>query len=227
MLPSKKAPRTDISLAGALLAPRSIAIVGASDDPAKTSGRPLQYLLRAGYQGRIYPINARRDTVLGQRAWPSLSALPEVPDHAFILAPTKDVVAAVTECAALGVGVATILATGFSEGGAEGQKLVEQLREICRTSDLRILGPSSIGVIDFHSKVLLTANAAFAEQDLLAGGTFVASHSGSLLGALLSRGKARSVGFSGMVSVGNEIDLSLGEICTATLDDPNITGYPG
>lgn len=225
MLPSKKAPRADISLADALLAPRSIAIVGASDDPAKTSARPLQYLLRAGYQGRIYPINARRDTVLGQRAWPSLRALPEVPDHAFILAPTRDVVGAATECAALGVGVATILATGFSEGGAEGQKLVEQLREICRTSGLRILGPSSIGVVDFHSKVLLTANAAFAEQDLLVGGTFVASHSGSLLGALLSRGKARSVGFSGMVSVGNEIDLSLGEICTATLDDPKITGY--
>lgn len=225
MLPNKKASRTDISLAGALLAPRSIAIVGASDDPAKTSARPLQYLLRAGYEGRIYPINARRETVLGQRAWPSLSALPEVPDHAFILAPTKDVVAAVTECGALGVGVATILATGFSEGGAEGQKLVEQLREVCRTTGLRILGPSSIGVIDFHSKVLLTANAAFAEPDLLAGGTFVASHSGSLLGALLSRGKARSVGFAGMVSVGNEIDLSLGEICSATLDDPRITGY--
>lgn len=224
MLPSK-APEMDISLARALLAPRSIAIVGASDDPAKTSARPLQYLLRAGYEGKIYPINARRDTVLGQRAWPSLSALPEVPDHAFILAPTKDVIAAVTECAAFGVSVATILATGFAEGGAEGQKLVEQLKEIRRTSGLRILGPSSIGVVDFHNKVLLTANAAFAEPDLLTGGTFVASHSGSLLGALLSRGKARSVGFAGMVSVGNEIDLSLGEICMATLDDPNVTGY--
>ncbi len=225
MLSNKKVPRADNSLAHALLAPRSIAIVGASDDPAKTSARPLQYLLKAGYEGKIYPINARRDTVLGQRAWPSMSALPEVPDHAFILAPTKDVIAAVTECAVLGVGVATILATGFSEGGVEGQKLVEQLKEICRSTRLRILGPASIGVIDFHSKVLLTANAAFAEQDLLVGGTFVASHSGSLLGALVSRGKARSVGFAGLVSVGNEIDLSLGEICTATLDDPNITGY--
>lgn len=224
MQPSK-AQRVVLPLAQALLAPRSIAIVGASDDPAKASGRPLQYLRRAGYRGRIYPINARRDTVLGERAWPSLSDLPEVPDHAFILAPTNDVLATVAECAALGASVATILATGFSEGGAEGQRRVEQLKAIIKTTRLRILGPSSIGVVDFRNDVLLTANAAFAEQDLPAGGTFVASHSGSLLGALVSRGKARSVGFAGMVSVGNEVDLSLGEVCSATLDDPNITSY--
>jgi acyl-CoA synthetase (NDP forming) len=220
-----KAQPVAVPLAQALLAPRSIAIVGASDDPAKTSGRPLQYLRRAGYRGKIYPINARRSTVMGERAWPSLSALPEAPDHAFILAPTDDVLAIVAECAELGVGVATVLATGFSEGGVEGQKRVEQLQAISRTTGLRILGPSSIGVVDFRNNVLLTANAAFAEPDLPTGGTFVASHSGSLLGALVSRGRARSVGFAGMVSVGNEIDLSLGEICSATLDDPNITGY--
>jgi acyl-CoA synthetase (NDP forming) len=212
------------SLRQALLAPRSIAIIGASDDAAKTSSRPLQYLRRAGYAGTIYPINPRRETVLGERAWPSLSALPEAPDHAFILAPTKDVVAAAAECAAAGVCVATILATGFS-GGDGGDQLATALKELCRTTGLRILGPSSIGVVDLHSKLILTANAAFAERDLPVGGTFVASHSGSLLGALVSRGKSRSVGFAGLVSVGNEIDLSLGEICSATLDDPNVTGY--
>lgn len=208
----------------ALLAPRSIAIIGASDDPAKTSSRPLQYLRRAGYEGVIYPINPRRDTVLGERAWPSIAALPEVPDHAFILAPKKDVVGAVTECAAAGVGVVTILATGFS-GAEGGDQLAVELQRLARTSGTRILGPSSIGVVDLRSKALLTANAAFAEHDLPVGGTFVASHSGSLLGALVSRGKSRGVGFAGLVSVGNEIDLSLGEICAATLDDPGVTGY--
>ena len=212
------------SLRAALLAPRSVAIVGASDDPSKTASRPLQYLRRIGFEGTIYPINPRRDTVLGERAWPSLSALPEVPDHAFILAPTKDVVAAATECAVAGVGIATILATGFS-GADGGDEQAAALKQLCRRTGLRILGPSSIGVIDLHSKLILTANAAFAERDLPVGGTFVASHSGSLLGALVSRGKSRSVGFAGLVSVGNEIDLSLGEICSATLDDDNIAGY--
>jgi acyl-CoA synthetase (NDP forming) len=216
---------TQATLAQALLAPRSIALVGASDDVTKTSARPLKYLRQAGYEGTIYPINPRRKTVLGEAAWPSLAELPSVPDHAFILTPTEDAVEAAAECARLGVPVATILASGFSEGGAEGQKLVARLQVLCAETDLRILGPSSLGAINLRRKTIITANAAFAEPDLPTGGIFVASHSGSLLGGLISRGKARGIGFAGLVSVGNEIDLSLGEICSATLDDPDVTGY--
>lgn len=213
------------SLRQALLAPRSIALVGASDDVSKTSARPLQYLRRAGYAGKIYPINPRRPIVLGETAWPSLAELPEVPDHAFILTPTEDAVEAAAECGRLGVPVATILASGFSEGGEAGHKLVARLQKICAETGLRILGPSSLGAISLHQKTIITANAAFAEPDLPRGGIFVASHSGSLLGGLISRGKVRNIGFAGLVSVGNEIDLSLGEICSATLNDPAVTGY--
>jgi acyl-CoA synthetase (NDP forming) len=219
------ADTTKPSLRQALLAPDSIALVGASDDVSKTSARPLQYLRRAGYAGRIYPINPRRPTVLGEQAWPSLAELPEVPDHVFILTPTEDAVAAAAECGRLGVPVATILASGFSEGGDAGHELVARLQAICADTGLRILGPSSLGAINLHHKTIITANAAFAEPDLPRGGIFVASHSGSLLGGLISRGKARNIGFAGLVSVGNEIDLSLGEICAATLDDPDVTGY--
>ncbi|RYX88401.1 MAG: CoA-binding protein [Bradyrhizobiaceae bacterium] len=216
---------TKPSLRQALLAPRSIALVGASDDVSKTSARPLQYLRRAGYLGTIYPINPRRPTVLREKAWRSLAELPQVPDHAFILTPTEDAVEAAAECGRLGVPVATILASGFSEGGEAGYKLVARLQKICAETGLRILGPSSLGAISLHQKTIITANAAFAEPDLPRGGIFVASHSGSLLGGLISRGKARNIGFAGLVSVGNEIDLSLGEICSATLDDPAVTGY--
>ena len=220
-----QARTTKPSLGQALLAPRSIALVGASDDVSKTSARPLQYLRRAGYEGTVYPINPRRSTVLGEIAWPSLAELPAVPDHAFILTPTEDAVDAAAECARLGVPVVTILASGFSEGGEEGQKLVARLQKICADTGLRILGPSSLGAINLRHKTIITANAAFAEPDLPTGGIFVASHSGSLLGGLISRGKSRNVGFAGLVSVGNEIDLSLGEVCSATLDDPDVTGY--
>ncbi|MGX9425920.1 acetate--CoA ligase family protein [Bradyrhizobium sp. LeoA1S1] len=208
-----------------LLAPRSIALVGASDDSTKTSSRPLRYLRQAGYEGTIYPINPRRAQIAGEQAWPSLSELPAVPDHAFILTPTEQALEAVEECARLGVPVATILATGFSEDRNAGPARVARLKSLCRDSRLRILGPSSLGAINLHHRTILTANAAFAEPDLPVGGTFVASHSGSMLGGLISRGKARGVGFAGLVSVGNEIDLSLGEICAATLDDPKITSY--
>ena len=90
---------------------------------------------------------------------------------------------------------------------------------------MRLVGPSSLGVVDLRTKAMLTANAAFDETELPVGRTFVASHSGSLIGALLTRGKTRGIGFAGLVSVGNEVDLSLGEICAATLDDPGIDGY--
>src|SRR5262247_1288941 len=209
----------------ALLSPRAVAIIGQSNDAGKTAGRPLKYLRQAGYAGRIYPVNARRDSVLGERAWPSLAELPEKPDHAYIVTPTEGVVGAVEDCGRAGVAVATILADGFGEAGETGAKRVAQLRDICARTGVRLVGPSSLGVVNLRDKVLLTANAAFAEPDLPVGKIFAASHSGSLIGALVSRGKARGIGFAGLVSVGNEVDLSLGEICAATLDDPDIDGY--
>ena len=213
------------ALRQALLSPRSVALVGASDDVTKTASRPLRYLRRAGFAGRIYPVNPRRTTVLGEQAWPSIAALPEIPDHAYILSPTETVIAAIEECGRAGVPAATILASGFGEAGAEGIAREQKLQQIVAETGLRIVGPSSLGVVNVRERLVLTANAAFAEPDLPVGGTFVASHSGSMIGALVSRGKARGVGFAGLVSVGNEVDLSIGELCAATLDDPSITSY--
>lgn len=220
-------PSTDaaLALASALLDPASVALVGVSDDTAKTSGRPLQYLRRSGFQGTVYPINPNRTTVQGERSWPSLAALPQVPEHVFVLSPTDSVVDTARECARLGVKAITVLASGFSEAGAEGLAREQTLREICAASGLRLVGPSSLGVVNPRNGLMLTANAAFAEPDLPVGKVLVASHSGSMIGSLVSRGKARGVGFAGLVSVGNEVDLSIGEICMSTLDDPAIEGY--
>jgi len=213
------------TLRQALLSPRSVAIVGQSNDGGKTAGRPLRFLRQAGYAGRVYPVNARRDEVLGERAFPSLAALPEVPEHAYIVTPTDAAVAAVEECGQLGVKVATVLADGFAETGPAGVAREAKLRAVAERTGLRIVGPSSLGVVNLRERVMLTANAAFDEADLPAGRIFAASHSGTMIGALLSRGKARNIGFAGLVSVGNEVDLSIGEVCAATLDDPDLDGY--
>lgn len=213
------------ALAQALLHPASIALYGASDDVSKMGGRPVQFLKRSGFSGRIYPINPKRAEIQGLKAWPSLQSLPEVPDQVFVLTPTDTVIPAVRECAALGVKVVTILASGFSESGTEGAQREEELRQIARETGIRILGPSSLGVVNPRTGLVLTANAAFAEPDIPPGKVFVASHSGSMIGALVSRGKARGVGFAGLVSVGSEVDLNVGDICAATLDDPAIEGY--
>jgi acetate---CoA ligase (ADP-forming) len=213
------------SLRQALLSPNSVAIVGQSNDSGKTAGRPLKYLRQAGFAGRLYPINPGRDMVLGERAWPSLAALPETPQHAYVVTPADAAIEAVAECGRIGVSVATLLADGFTEDGERGAARVWRLREICAETGIRVVGPSSLGVVDLRSKAMLTANAAFDEKNLPVGRIFAASHSGSMIGALLSRGKERGVAYAGLVSVGNEVDLSLGEICAATLDDHDIDAY--
>jgi acetate---CoA ligase (ADP-forming) len=216
---------TRLQLLQALLAPRSVAIVGQSDDAGKTAGRPLKYLRQAGYAGPVYPVNPRRERVLGERAWSSLADLPEVPDHAYVVTGTEAAIAAVAECGRLGVKIATVLADGFAEYGTEGAAREARLREIINETGIRVVGPSSLGVVDLRTKAMLTANPTFDEPDLPAGRIFVASHSGSMIGSIYSRARARGVGFAALVSVGNEVDLSLGEICEAALDDPGIDGF--
>ncbi|MQA12269.1 MAG: CoA-binding protein [Pseudonocardiaceae bacterium] len=216
---------THDSLRRAILAPDSVALIGASGDPDKTSSRPLRFLRRAGWEGRIYPINPTRSEVLGERAWPSIDALPEVPDHAYILTDADTAVHAVRACAERGVRVATIMADGFVDADPGGTARRTELERIVHDAGIRLVGPSSLGVVNVPGRLALTANAAFAESDLPVGSVFVASHSGSVIGALVSRGKAMGVGFAGLVSTGGEVDLSLGEICMSTVDDPQVGSY--
>jgi acyl-CoA synthetase (NDP forming) len=208
----------------ALLAPRSVALVGASDDASRPAGRPLAYLRRDGFTGRVYPVNPRRDSVQGVPTWPSLGDLPEVPEHVFVLTGVDAVVGVVRECSRLGVPAATVLSDGFAEAGGAGASRLRDLLDAA-AGRVRLLGPNSIGLVDTRSGLTLTANAAFAEGDLPTGRAFVASQSGSLIGALMSRGGARGIGFAGAVSVGGECDVTIGELCSATLDDPGIDSY--
>jgi len=212
-------------LRAALFSPQSVALIGQSNDAGKTAGRPLKYLRQARYAGRVYPINARRDEVLGERAYPSLDALPEVPEHAYIVTAADAAMEAIEACGRAGVRVATVLADGFAEAGELGRAREQRLRDIVAATGMRIVGPSSLGIVNLRNGTLLTANAAFDEPDLPTGRIFAASHSGGMIGTLLSRGKACGIGFAGLVSVGNEVDLSLGEICMAMLDDPDVDGF--
>jgi acetate---CoA ligase (ADP-forming) len=209
----------------ALFFPRSIAVIGQSNDAGKTAGRPLKFLRQAGFAGAVYPVNARRSEVLGERAWPSVEALPEVPEHAYVVAPVEAAMEAIEACGRLGVAAATVLTDGFGEAGDAGRAREARLREIVALTGMRIVGPSSLGIVNLRNGALITANAAYDELDLPTGRIFAASHSGGMIGTLLSRGKACGIGFAGLVSVGGEADLSLGEICDAMLGDPDIDGY--
>ena len=208
-----------MNLAQALFAPRAVALVGASGDAAKNSARPLRFLRKHGYAGRIVPINASRSEVLGERAYPSLAEAPGAIDHAFIMTPGDSVERAIEECGARGVPVATIFSDGFADAGAKGAARQARLVARARTLGVRVLGPNSMGLIDVPGRVALTVNAVLEMDALLAGTTSFVSHSGTMLGTVLSRGAARGLGFAKLVSVGNESDLGMAELVELLAED--------
>jgi acyl-CoA synthetase (NDP forming) len=209
----------DATLFRALFAPRGVALYGASGDAAKNTARPQRYLRRHGYAGTIAPINRTRREVLGETAYPSLAAAPGEIDQAFIMVPPADVPAACEECFARRVPVVTIFTDGFGETGAAGRKVEDQLVARARAAGTRLLGPNSIGLISTVPATALSVNASLELERLPVGPLAVVSQSGSLIGALLSRGAARGAGFSRLVSVGNESDLSVGELMDLLVDD--------
>lgn len=208
------------TFAQALLAPRSIALVGASGDVKKNTARPLRFMRKHGYAGTIYPINAGRAEILGERAYPSLTQLPGPVDHVFMMIPGDQVLPLLTQCAQAGAKVVTVYADGFGESGPQGQARQAELVAHARQLGLRILGPNSIGSANLHSGGIVSVNAAFEAESLLAGDISMVSQSGSMMGSLLSRAAARGFGFAKSVSVGNESDITVGEVVDALVDDP-------
>jgi acyl-CoA synthetase (NDP forming) len=208
-----------VTLAQALFAPRAVALVGASGDATKNTARPLRFLRKHGYPGRIVAINAIRSQVLGERAYTSLAEAPGAIDHAFIMTPGDTVELAVEACGARGIPVMTIFTDGFAETGPEGAARQARLVARARALGVRVLGPNSMGVIDIPARVALTVNAVLEMDALPAGTTSVVSQSGTMLGTVLSRGAARGLGFAKMIAVGNEADIGVGELVELLVDD--------
>jgi acyl-CoA synthetase (NDP forming) len=210
---------------GALVRPRSVALVGASDTAGKATARPLEYLNQCQWRGHVYPVNPVRKIVAGRRAWSSVRELPEVPDHVYVMTSADTAIDVVAQCAVSGVPLVSLMSDGFLEADPDGAQRRRRLRDILDGSGTRLLGPSSLGVATIGDGLMVTANAAFADPDLRPGGVFVASQSGSAIGALASRGTEMGIGFRSLVSTGNELDLTLGEICRAAVDDPQVTSF--
>ena len=204
-----------------LFEPRSIALIGASGEAGKNTARPQQFLRRHGWTGRIVPINRSRTELFGEPAWPDLDSAPGDIDHAFVMVPGAQVAEVIEACGRRRIPVVTIYSDGFSEAGAEGEAAQRALAARARDLGIRLLGPNCIGLIDVVNRMPLTVNAALSGELAAAGRIAVVSQSGSTLGTLLSRGQARSVGFSRLVSVGNEADLGVGEIAELLVDDPH------
>ncbi len=208
-----------------LVTPIVVALIGVSDDPKKLSARPFQFCQQHGFAGRIYLVNPRRETVLGQPSYKSVGAIPEPVDHAYILLGNNLVEAALDDCIAAGVRVVSVLADGYAEAGAIGHERQARLTEKANQAGITLIGPNSMGVVNSASAFVCTTNAAFKTEQLLPGRLAVLSHSGSLIGTLISRGQDRYIGFSTLISLGNEAQSCVGKIGLSLVERDDIDGF--
>jgi acyl-CoA synthetase (NDP forming) len=208
------------TLFASLFEPARVALIGASSDEKRTTSRPQRFLQKHGFTGEILPVNPGRAEVFGVKAYKGIDDIPGDIDHAYILLNGRDAVESLAACGRRGVKVASILAGGFADAGAAGASMQDDLVRIVKETGIRLVGPNSIGTVSTDPAMALTANAAFAVDKLRAGNWGLVSQSGSLIGALLSRADARGIGFSRLISVGNEVDLAVGEIADLMVDDP-------
>ena len=200
-----------------LLRPRNVAIVGASADTAKLTGRPLVYLEKYGFTGNIYPVNPRYEAIGGHRCYPDIASLPQPPDVAIVLVGGAKVTDAVRQLAAIGTHAAIVLASGFGESGPEGRARQEELKRAAGT--MRLLGPNTIGLVNVSERIVLSASNALVTDEIIAGNIALVSQSGGILGSLLSRAQAAGIGFSKLVATGNECDLEVADFIDHLVDD--------
>ncbi|ADG90999.1 acetate--CoA ligase alpha subunit [Thermosphaera aggregans] len=199
----------------ALFEPKSIAVVGASRSPGKIGHVVLKNIKFYGYSGKIYPVNPNADEILGLKAYPSISSIPDEVDVAVITVPAQEVPPVIEECARKGVKVAVVITAGFSEVG--NVEVEEKMVETARKYGMRILGPNIFG----YAYTPLNINATFGPLELSKGNIAFITQSGALGIALMGWTIMNEIGLSALVSVGNMADLDVIELSEYLADDPH------
>jgi len=202
-----------------LMRPRSVAIVGASEDPGKFGGRILRTLLEQGFPGDIHPISSARREVLGRRAWPSVADVPAPVDLAIMAIPREHVAGVVGQCAEAGVRGAIIVTSRFSDAGDEGAALERELVATANAHGMRILGPNCIGIVSPANGFALCPSPVLLGRRVLEGHIGLVSQSGAIMGTLMDRARSGGIGFSHCVSVGNQADIDVCEVVEFFVED--------
>jgi acetyltransferase len=199
-----------------IFAPRSIAVIGASSEPGKVGSVTLQNLIRGGFSGPVFPVNPHHETVQGLAAHRSIADVPQKVDLAILCTPAATVPELARQCGEAGVGGLIILTAGFREMGPGGQKMDESLRSALATfPQMRVIGPNCLGVMVPESKL----NASFAASMPRPGRVAFVSQSGALCTAMLDWADEQSLGFSHFISVGNMLDVDLGDLLDYLAED--------
>ena len=206
---------------GALFAPRSVAVIGASAEPARFTGRIIPTLQRHGYRGAIYPVNPKRSELNGLPCYQSLADVPADIDCVVYGIGAGHILPVVDACAAKGVRLLVVASAGFAENGtAEGKALQQELVHRARAHGIRVLGPNGIGFGNFVDRAIISAAAVMAWPDVPRGGIGLVSQSGGLgLATIAYCAFEEGIHFSHLISTGNEADIDTIEVAEFFVDD--------
>ncbi|MGA7414554.1 MAG: bifunctional acetate--CoA ligase family protein/GNAT family N-acetyltransferase [Bryobacteraceae bacterium] len=197
--------------------PKHVAVIGATETKDSVGRTILWNLISTPFGGTVFPVNPKRPSVLGIKAYPSIAAVPQKVDLAVIVTPASTVHGLIEECVAAGVKGVIIISAGFKETGPAGLELERQILETARRGKVRIIGPNCLGVMS----PLIGLNATFAGAMAHAGGVGFISQSGALCTAILDWSLKEMVGFSAFVSIGSMLDVGWGDLIQYLGDDPH------
>ena len=200
----------------AIFSPRTVAVVGATEAANAVGRTVLRNLIGTPFGGTVYPVNPKRGSVLGIRAYAEVAALPEKPDLAVVVTPAQAVPGVISQCADTGVRAAVVISAGFRELGPEGAELEAQVLTHVRRGKMRLIGPNCLGVMN----PIKGLNATFAAGMARPGNVAFLSQSGALCTAILDWSRRQAVGFSTFVSVGSMLDVGWGDLIDYFGDDP-------
>jgi len=202
----------------ALFAPKSIAVIGASNRQGSVGRAVFTNILLNEYKGTVYPVNPKDRSISGVRSYPSIGDLPESVDVAVVVVPAAVVPAVTEECGKKGVKGLIIISAGFKEVGQDGAALERQVASLAQKYSMRMVGPNCLGTINTDPEVRL--NASFASQMPLEGSIAFASQSGALGEAVIDYATGEGIGFSKFISVGNKADVNENDILEYLREDP-------
>ena len=200
-----------------IFAPKNIAVIGATETPGSVGRTVIWNLISSPFGGTVFPINPKRPSVLGIKAYPNISAVPEPVDLAVVVTPAQTVPGIISDCVDFGVKSAIIISAGFKETGAGGVELERQVMEHAHRGNMRIIGPNCLGVMNPTTGV----NATFASTMARRGSVGFISQSGALCTAILDWSLRENVGFSAFVSIGSMLDVDWGDLIYYLGDDPH------
>ncbi len=204
----------------ALLAPRSIAIIGASRRPDTIGRQIVRNLLEYGFSGAVYPVNPAAHSIASVKAWPSVGALPERVDVAVVVVPKQHVLNVANDCGKAGVKALIVISAGFREMSTEGRAQEQELLRIVRGYGMRMIGPNCMGIVNADPAVSM--NATFATAMPPFGHAAFVSQSGALGLSVLDYAREYGIGISQFVSVGNKADVSGNDLLEHWEHDPAV-----